>query len=345
MANAKRLASGNYRCLVYSHTDENGKRHYESFTATTKAQAEQMASKFASNRDRFRVQDLTVKEAVQQYIDANEAVLSPATVAGYISDFKRMAPIYNLRIRKINSNDVQVFISKLSESYSPKTVKNTYGTLHKALKFFDPDIRFVVKLPKQTRKVSYAPDENDIRRLFENAPRKLQISILLAASHSFRRGEIAALKFSDIEGNRLHVHADFVQDKHNRWIYKDYPKTDQSDRYAILSDEVLSFIGNGNPDDFIVGWKPGTIDKRFYDLKKELGIEIRFHELRHYFASLCLILGVPDIYTGSLGGWRPDGSVMKNTYQNKFANIEEGYAKKINDHVLSVCNMKCNTAK
>ena len=345
MAKAKKLASGNWRCLVYSHKDENGKRHYESFTAPTRNQAEMMAAKFSSSRDRFRVQDLTVKEAVQQYIDANEAVLSPSTVAGYISDFKRMAPLYGIRIRKINSSDVQIFISELSEKYSPKTVKNTYGTLHKALMFFDPDIRFRVKLPKQSKKVAYAPSEEDIARLFENAPRKLQISILLAASHSFRRGEIAALKFSDLEGNRLHVHADYVQDKHNKWIYKDYPKTDQSDRYAILADEVLEFIGTGDPDDFIVGWKPGTIDKRFYDLKKELGIEIRFHELRHYFASLCSVLGVPDIYTGSLGGWRPDGSVMKNTYQNKFANIEEGYARRINEHVLDVCNIKRNTAK
>ena len=96
---------------MYSHTDENGKRKYESFTAGSRTQAEMMASKFADSRDRKRTQDLTVKEAVQQYISTNEAVLSPATIAGYLSDFKRMKPIYRLRIRKITTDDIQSFIS------------------------------------------------------------------------------------------------------------------------------------------------------------------------------------------------------------------------------------------
>lgn len=342
MANAKKLPSGMWRVLVYSHMDENGKRKYESFTASTKTQAEMMASQFADSRDRVRALDLTVEEAVKQYIDANEAVLSPATIAGYLSDLKRMKPIYKLRIRKISSNDIQMFISGMTSEFSPKTIKNTYGLLHKSLVYFDPNARFTVKLPKQTKKQKYAPSDEDVMTLFSNAPRKLQLAIALAAFHSFRRGEIAALKFKDLEGSRLHVHADIVMDKDNKWIYKDYPKTDDSDRYATLPDYLVKFIGEGDPEDYIVGWMPGTIDKRFYELKKELGIDIRFHDLRHYFASVSAILQIPDIYTAGFGGWKADGSVMKSIYQNKIVSMEEAYSKKLNDHFENLCNTKCN---
>lgn len=333
MAKAKKLPSGNWRVLVYSHTDPNGKRVYESFTAPTKQEAEMKAAKFANDKDRHRVDDLTVEEAVKQYIDANEAVLSPATIAGYLTDLKRMQPIFNKRIRKINSNDLQVFVSELASKYSAKTVKNTYGTLHRVLVYFNPDVHFNVNLPKQSKKRKYAPTNETVRTLFDNAPRKLQLAIALAAYHSFRRGEISALKFKDLEGNKLHVHADLVQDKDNIWIYKEYPKTERSDRFATLPDFLINFIGEGNPDDYIVGWMPGTISKRFYDLKKELGIEVRFHDLRHYYASVGAgILGIPDSYLADFGGWEPNGTVMKNVYQNKIVSIEDEYIKKMNDY-------------
>lgn len=346
MAKAKKLPSGMWRCLVYSHTDAAGKRKYESFTASTKADAEMQASKFAASRDRIRAQDLTVEEAVKKYIESNEAVLSPSTIAGYLSDYKRMKPIYKLRIRKISTDDIQNFISGLTLDYSPKTIKNTYGTLHKVLVYFDPQATFNVKLPKHTkkqvRKNKYAPSDDDVLTLFTNASRKLQLAIALAAFHSFRRGEISALKYKDLDGNRLHVHADLVQDKDNKWIYKDYPKTDESDRFATLPDYLVKFIGEGDPDDYIVGWMPGTISKRFYDLKKELGIDIRFHDLRHYFASVSAILQIPDIYTASFGGWKPDGTVMKEVYQNKIIDMEKAYNKKLNDHFENLYNTKCN---
>jgi integrase len=345
MANAKRLPSGNYRVRVYSHTDSDGKTHYESFTASTKAEAEMQAAQFASSRDRMRTADLTVEEAVKQYINAHEAVLSPATIAGYLSDLKRMKPIYNLRIRKINSNDIQMFISEMTRDFSPKTIKNTYGLLHKSLVYFDPNAHFNIKLPKQYKKTKYAPSDDDVQRLFHSAPRKLQIAIALAAFHSFRRGEISALKFKDLDGNKLHVHADLVQDKDNNWIYKPYPKTDDSDRFATLPDYLVKFLGEGAPEDYIVGWMPGTISKRFYDLKHELGIDIRFHDLRHYYASVAAILQIPDIYTASFGGWKPEGTVMKSVYQNKIVSMEEAYAKQLNDHFEKLYDTKYDTAK
>ena len=43
MPTAKLQPSGKYKVRVYSHTDEHGKQHYKSFTASTKAECEQLA--------------------------------------------------------------------------------------------------------------------------------------------------------------------------------------------------------------------------------------------------------------------------------------------------------------
>ena len=101
MAKAKKLPSGSWRCRVYSHTNSQGIKQYESFTAPTKRQAEMMAAKFANDNDRRRSEDITVKIAVQNYIEANNNVLSPSTIYGYRTAQKRLSQIDAIRIRKI----------------------------------------------------------------------------------------------------------------------------------------------------------------------------------------------------------------------------------------------------
>ena len=82
MAKAKKLPSGQWNVTVYSHT-EGGKRHYASFTAQSKTEAEMKAAEFALHKKRKARCDLTVKEAIEGYIQAKDGVLSPATIRGY----------------------------------------------------------------------------------------------------------------------------------------------------------------------------------------------------------------------------------------------------------------------
>ena len=82
MAKAKKLKSGSWNVMVFSHI-EDGRRRYASFTAPTKNEALLMAAEFKAGKKR-RVQcDLTVGEALDGYIRAKEGVLSPSTIRGY----------------------------------------------------------------------------------------------------------------------------------------------------------------------------------------------------------------------------------------------------------------------
>ncbi len=331
MAKAKKLPSGNWRVRVYSHTTPDGKKHYESFTASTKQQAEMMAAKFANDNDRQRSADLTVEEAVSNYIKANSNTLSPSTIYGYTTDAKRLKPIANVRIRKITSNDIQYFISVLiDKGLSPKTIKNSYGLLRSALTFCGIDNKFMIHLPSIAKKTRTAPENDHIQALYEMASPKMKIAIALAAFHSLRRGEIASLKYGDINGHTLYIHSDMVRGVDKKWHYKDVPKTAASNRTVYLNDQLLELIGTGKPNEYILNMNPNEIGGTFIRMKKKLGIDIRFHDLRHYFASLAVVLGVPDIYTANLGGWRNDSSVLKDVYQGNIVSMSEQYAMRIN---------------
>ena len=100
MATAKKLPSGSWRCLAYSHTEtvwneKQGKwiekRIYESFTSDDpsprgRKEAELAAAEFQlNNRARKKAEssqsntNLTLREAIEKYINTSDGVLSPST--------------------------------------------------------------------------------------------------------------------------------------------------------------------------------------------------------------------------------------------------------------------------
>ena len=335
MATAKKLPSGSWRVRAYIGTGPDGKPIRESFTAPTKREAELMAAQYLNDQERRERCDLTIAEALEGYIRAKEAVLSPATIREYDKMRQtRYGSIQAMSIRKIRTEDLQLFVSRLTtEGLSAKTVANTYGLLSSALAMYMPDVTFHVTLPKRAKKKQTAPSDEDVVKLFNEAGQELKICIALAAFGSLRRGEICALTYGDIDGNVIHITKDVVKDKDKKWIIKDMPKTSESVRDVTLPTAVLALIGKGSTDEKVVKLIPSSVTREFCRLRDRLGLkEIRFHDLRHYYASIGAILGIPDTYLASFGGWRNDSPVMKQVYKNRIIKIEDVYREKMNEH-------------
>lgn len=333
MATARRTPSGMWKCRVYSHTTPDGKKHYRAFTAGTKQEAEQMAAKFSGTADRAARCDLTVAEAINRYITTKEAVLSPSTVRGYRQLEKNY---YNLigsrRISRLKTVDVQAWVSDLAGKVSAKTVSNVYGLFTAAVAFFAPDMSFRgVKLPQKKKRRATAPSDEQVQTLYRAASKNLQRAIALEAFASMRRSEACALRYGDIVDGVAHVHQDMVRGTKG-WITKKIPKTSDSDRFVRLPEQVLDLIGTGAPDERIVPITPDTVTETFGRLRDSLGIDIRYHDLRHYYASIAVVLGVPTRYAEAFGGWRPGSHVLQNTYQNTIEPAAEQYAKQMTDH-------------
>lgn len=333
MAKAKKLPSGNWRARVYSHTTPDGKKHYESFTASTKQEAEMLAAKFANNRTPENIFDLTLAQAVDKYIESKTNVLSPSTIRGYRQIQKTyFNDIGKKKVKRLTSLDLQYFISGLSSSLSPKTIKNIYGLITSSVALFSPEKSFNVTLPTKVNKVSESPSDEQIMALYDNADEWLKKCIALGAFGGIRRGEIASLKFKDIQGESLYIHSDFVLDEHNNWIYKEIPKTAKSVRAVKLPKEIIDMLSSGRPEEFVLKINPDKISKGFTRLKKKMGIEIRFHDLRHYYASIGVVIGIPDIYMADFGGWTHNSPVLKSVYQGNIRSISDGYAEQLTSH-------------
>ena len=338
MATAKRLPSGRWRIRVYLGKDPSGKDVYKSFTGPTKRDVERTATTYvAENRFVTSVYDMTVKAALERYIKAKTPVLSPSTIRGYrVYQRSYYDSINDKKICQLVSEDMQMFISSLVGTVSAKSVSNIYSLLLSSVTMFRPDAVFRVTLPSKKKVRKSSPSDADVKTLFLQARPELQLCIALAAFGSLRRGEICALKHCDVTGQSVYVHADMVVDENNEYHYKEIPKTSDSIRTVLLPQEVIDLIPDGVDDEFIVSVNPDALTSRFRRLRDRLGINVCFHDLRHYFASIGVVLGIPDRYLSEFGGWRNESSVMKQVYQNRIDEAAKEYANTLVSHFSSV---------
>lgn len=316
MAKAKKLKSGSYRCLVYDYTDGTGKRHYESFTADTRREAERLAAEYAATKEiKKRPDNMTVYEALDKYIQVKEGVLSLTTVRTYKSARRtHFDDIGNLSIRDITNTTIQAWVSDLTKRLSPKTIANTYGFLAATLDMFLPDLRLKIVLPQKKDAHFYTPSDADIKTLLmQISGKELEIAVLLAAFGTLRRGEICALTDQDIHGDYITVNKAYVRDEHNEWVLKE-PKTFSSNRTIELPHFVIEKMSGISGQ--IIKVHPDALSERFRRVIRSSGLQkFRFHDLRHYSASILHAIGVPDQYIMQRGGWASD-HVMKAVYRN-----------------------------
>lgn len=332
MATPKKLPSGSWRIQVYDYTDVYGKKHYKSFTAPSRNQVKFMAAEWEAGKAADDPDNINVFTAIGRYLGVKKGVLSPSTLRGYTGIQRNYfsGPLGQKRLKDLTNTAVQVWIGDLSSKVSPKTVRNAYGLLSATLEMFYPDFRLKVTLPAKQRPELYCPSDEDVKRLLTHVKGKeLEIAILLAAFGPLRRGEICALTDKDIHGNTIEVSKSMVLSPDGIWIVKQ-PKTYGSYRSVEFPPFVIEKLAG--IEGRIVKATPAQITNRFCRAVIYSGLpHFRFHDLRHYSASIMHAIGVPDQYILQRGGWASD-NVMKTVYRNTIDLETVRQTKKINQH-------------
>lgn len=325
------LPSGNIRIQVFDYTDADGKKHYRSFTAPTKKEAQDMARRWKSEKAEEKSMRITLYDAVERYIDIKAGVLSPSTIRGYKRmQINQMKEIGKLWLDELNSANIQVWISDISKDLSPKTVRNVYGLFSAAVDMFAPDLRIRVTLPERKKPDLYCPSDEDVKRLLQEIEgTELEIAVLLAAFGPMRRGEICALESTDISGNKVSITKSMVPGPDHQWHIKQ-PKTYSSYRTIEYPRYVINKMKGKTGK--IITLNPDGVSNRFKVAIRKAGLpHFRFHDLRHYSASIMHAIGVPDQYILQRGGWASD-NVMKTVYRNAIDLETVRQTKKINRH-------------
>ena len=341
MATARKLPSGSYRVRAFIGT-ENGKKKYKSFTAETKKEAERLALEYTDSREEY---SNSIASLIDVYVESKINSLSPTTLIGYKSIRKNlMNDILDIKIKDINSANIQSWVGNVSKNHAPKTVKNAYGLLTAALDSVEFDKKLKIKLPQANKIKHYVPTDSDIKRLMDflvEYDTDMYIACNIAAFGTLRRSEICALTVDDVNGNILIINKAMVKTIDNNWIIKT-PKNTSSNREVKMPQFVIDMLPKQGQ---LVNINPSRVSDRFIKYLKKLNMRyFRFHDLRHYSASIMHAIGVPDVYIMERGGWSSDDT-LKKIYRGSMNDYSNKYTNKTNKHFSKVYDTKYDTKK
>lgn len=337
---AKKLPSGMWRARAQL-VGMDGSRHYKSFTAETRKEAEFLATQYSFLQKEITRTRTTVGEAIAGYIDLKEKVLSPSTVVGYRQIQRRAFPsIANIRLDTLTNRVIQSAINLYTVNHAPKTVRNATALLMASLAEFAPEKQFRVALPSPQKPSVAVPTQSEVKSILEATNgTPMHIAYLLCALLGLRRSEVSAVEWADVNFNAKTItinKAVVISPKKTTapeapWVTK-APKSYAGTRTLTVPTVIMDELERLRPtatDPRIVPFKPDAVYRHFKHLRTSLGFSFRLHDLRHYCASVMLALNVPDKYAMERMG-HATPNMLKTVYQHTFAEHQKNISDRIN---------------
>lgn len=264
--------------------------------------AEYRAGKQEIRRDKASI---TLGEAIDAYITKYSAALSPSTIRGYDQIRKHRFPAYMGKpAAKI---DLQEMINEELKTASAKTVKNSYGLVHAALRLqnITPG---EVKLPQiPVAETPYLQPDEIMPFCAAVAGDIAEIAILLELQ-GLRRSEATGLDWSQIDLKRklIRVRGARVQNRDGEFVHKDTNKNNTSTRTVPIMIPQLEAALRAVPEKSgpVVTVAENTMLRHAKEACRRAGVTVvGNHGLRHSFASLGYHLGLSERQLMELGGW------------------------------------------
>lgn len=314
----KQTKSGKYTTVVDVGADQTGKRRKKRFTAASRSELKKMVAEYKAERHIY-FNSALFADCLERYIDAREGLRSPATIHGYKSiqrHLLRAFPAFcGTAVDRIGDREAQGIVSALqAEGYTPKTIRNWVGLINAVL-IEERQSPVKVVMPARVSTDRPIPSKGEILKilcLLHHHP--LEVPFRLAIM-GLRRGEICALTLEDLDGDILHIHRAAVVDDDGFIEVKDTPKTDASNRYIQLPPDLVGLIHER-------GFCPYSLTQlstafRVF-LRHYKFPPYRLHDCRHFFASYCHSIGVPEADILAGGGWKTS-NVMRRVYRHSMA--------------------------
>lgn len=347
----------------YMEWRENGKRKRTSlggpggrpggFTRVKDSKAVEAAAEHAKSEGTFIAPS---KQTVGEYLDlwlaGIQSTVRYSTWKGYRSYVRTHVvpalgriPLQGLTAAHLN----KLYANLLEKGLSPTSVRQCHVIVHRSLRDAVKEGRLsrnVADLasppaPRRTEMKVWTGEEA-ARFLKYVSDHRLYAAWALFLSAGLRRGELAALRWSDVDGDQLSIRKTLIQ---SGWeIRFSEPKTKKSVRSIALDPRMLAILKAHKvaqaQERLAAGplWEdhglifcapdgrplhPATLSTQFERLSKEAGVpKIRLHDCRHTFASLALKAKVPAKVVSEILGHSSIGITL-DTYSHLLPGLQE----------------------
>ena len=258
----------------------------------------------------------TYQEVALQWLEDKRLYVKQSTYGIYCLHLeKHILPVFGSRYA-LSESDVQKWVnSKLEQGLSLKSVKDILLVLKMSLRYGQkkgvfpaaPPLEIRFPTPRSGSRLSVLTVEQQ-RRLWaylRKHPTTFNLGVALCLHTGLRIGELCALTWADLDLNEglVRVHKTLqrlyvVEPQHRgSCLVLDSPKTAESNRVVPISHEILTLLRRANPDNLqgflLTGngtpMEPRSCRRRFKRLLEQLNLPpIRFHGLRHSFATRCI---------------------------------------------------------
>lgn len=279
-----------------------------------------------------------------------------------IADWKRFYTPHSEITKKpfveINKIDIDILFNKITDEHGlkEKAFRNMCGVLKQIFEYA-VDSEYIEKSPyrvnvnrkkicptrkKDASKEIFLPEEQKQiiaemeRRLANNPSNTAPLAIMLDFEIGVRKGEMLALKYSDITDGKIHICRQVTEEFDNTDVNSikslgfkvvNYTKSDCGDRLIPLTDRAMSLINrikkinsenNETFDDFLFVrngniMSPDTIDTQLLRGCDHIGIPIRtMHKIRKTYASILYRNGVTIPVIRQLLGHADEATTLKH---------------------------------
>lgn len=253
--------------------------------------------------------------------------LKPSTARGYSVNIRNhiLPYIGNVPIKSLSRNDItKLYNTLLAKGLSPTSVKYVHHVLSKALNdalasdLIAKNPCLYASVPKQQRYRAVVLNNEQSQRLLQTASTTdIYLELLFAMCLGLRRGEVLGLKFSDFDfyTGTVHIQRQITVTDDGCEFGISTLKTEESDRVLYVPAHLLDIvkarqkeckedkIRHGKQynnlgfvccDEFGNYKNPYTLYRKYKRLLEECDLpDIRFHDLRHTYATQMIENNVP----------------------------------------------------
>lgn len=180
---------------------------------------------------------------------------------------------------------MQIWVNQNAGRYKPKSVKSQFGLVTAALRQCKINLDYKdILLPKIPKSEKIIPNEEQISQILHMVEgTSVELPVTIAVTLGLRQSEIAALKWSDYDGQCLYVHSAKVPNKENKYIIKNTTKSEASTRVIEVDDILKKRLDNAeHKGDYISPMLTSSVLRKFNHLCDKHGLpRFTMHEQRH----------------------------------------------------------------